>query len=235
MADRETLWGWDIDESPTNLDNDHFSNGHHDPITKPIPVVGADYDLQDEPDDEPSGYPEEQPGPPEEVGRAFSYARPFIDRRPGSYSALTFKPAPQPWYRTRRGLVVLIAVVAVAVVLSIIPLLLRSPAPDTEESTDAPPTSAGPAPSSAQQTSNSVAPTLTSQPAPPPPPPPPPPPSPAQDDAPVYTRQYPAPRNSEPAMPDIDVTRAPISVAPEPRTPPPNDADVGKHGRGRYW
>ena len=38
--------------------------------------------------------------------------------------------------------------------------------------------------------------------------------------------------NSEPAKPDIDVTRAPISVAPEPRTPPPNDADVGKHGRG---
>ncbi len=63
MADRETLWGWDIDESPTDLENDHISNGHHDPITEPIPVVEADYDLQDVPDDEPSGYPEEQSGP----------------------------------------------------------------------------------------------------------------------------------------------------------------------------
>ena len=240
MADRETLWGWDIDESPTDLENDHISNGHHNPITEPIPVVEADYDLQDVPDDEPSGYPEDQSGPSEEVGRAFSYAGPFIDRRPGSYSTLTFKPAPQPWYRTRRGLVVLLAVVAVAVVLSIIPLLLRSPAPDSEESTNVPPTSAGPAPTSAQQTSNSVAPTLTSQPAPPPPPPPPPPPTPpAQDDAPVYTRQYPAPRggsSSEPNKPDIDVTRAPISVAPEPRTPPPVDAEVGKHRHGGgFW
>jgi hypothetical protein len=46
----------------------------------------------------------------------------------------------------------------------------------------------------------------------------------------VYTRQYPAPRggsSSEPAKPDIDVTRAPISVAPVPRMPPPNDANVG--------
>ena len=238
MADRETLWGWDIDESPTDLENDHISNGHHNPITEPIPVVETDYDLQDVPDDEPSGYPEDQSGPSEEVGRAFSYAGPFIDRRPGSYSTLTFKPAPQPWYRTRRGLVVLLAVVAVAVVLSIIPLLLRSPAPDSEESTNAPPTSAGPAPTSAQQTSNSVAPTLTSQPAPPPPPPPPPPSPPAQDDAPAYTREYPAPRggsSSEPTKPDIDVTRAPISVAPKPVTPP-TSAEVGRHRNGGgFW
>ena len=180
----------------------------------------------------------------EEIGTAFSYAGPFIDRRPGSAtSTLTFKPAPQPWYRTRRGLVVLIAVVAVAVVLSIIPLFMRNPAPDTDESTNVPPTSAEPAPSSAPQTSNSVAPTLTSQPAPPPPPPPPPPsappppPPPAQDDAPAYTREYPAPRggsSSKPAKPDIDVTRAPISVAPKPVTPP-TSAEVGKHGEGRYW
>ena len=250
MADRETLWGRDIDESPTDLEDDHVSNGHHGPITEPIPVVEGVYDVQNVPDDEqPDGYPdeqsgfrEEQSGRREEIGRALSYAGPFIDRRPGSAtSTLTFKPAPQPWYRTRRGLVVLIAVVAVAVVLSIIPLFMRNPAPDTDESTNVPPTSAEPAPSSAPQTSNSIAPTLTSQPAPPPPPPPPapppPPPPPAQDDAPAYPREYPAPRggsSSKPAKPDIDVTRAPISVAPKPVTPP-TSAEVGKHGEGRYW
>ena len=139
-------------------------------------------------------------------------------------------------------MVVLIAVVAVAVVLSIIPLFMRNPAPDTDESTNVPPTSAEPAPSSAPQTSNSVAPTLTSQPAPPPPPP-----------RRLHRRrlpastgagrcaglhaEYPAPRggsSSQPAKPDIDVTRAPISVAPKPVTPP-TSAEVGKHGEGRYW
>jgi hypothetical protein len=236
MADRETLWGWDIDESPTDLEDDHVSNGHHDPITEPIPVVEGVYDVQDVP--EQFGFREEQPGRREEIGRAFSDAGPFIDRSPGSAtSTLTFKPAPAPWYRTRRGLVVLIAVVAVAVVLSIIPLLMRNPVPDTDEPTTVPPTSAGPAPSSAPQTSDRVAPTLTSQPAPPPPPPPPAPPPPAQDDAPAYTREYPAPRggsSSEPAKPEIDVTRAPISVAPKPVTPP-TSAEVGKHNDGGYW
>jgi cytoskeletal protein RodZ len=239
MADRETLWGGDIDESPTVVQDHHVSDGHHDPTTAPIPVVEGVYDVQDVPDDEQSGFREERSGRREEIGRAFSHAGPIIDRRPGSAtSALTFKPAPQPWYRTRRGLVVLIAVIAVAVVLSIIPLFMRTPAPDTDESTNAPPTSAEPAPSSAPQTSNSVAPTLTSQPAPPPPPPPsPPPPPPAQDDAPTYTREYPAPRDGsspKPAKPDLDVTRAPISVAPKPVTPP-TSAEVGKHREGRYW
>jgi hypothetical protein len=251
MADRETLWGWDIDESPTDVEDDHVSNGHHDPLTEPIPVAEGVCDVQNVPDDEQSdGYPDEQSGfreeqfrRREEIGRALSYTGPFIDRRPGSAtSTLTFKPAPQPWYRTRRGLVVLIAVVAVAVVLSIIPLFMRNPAPDTDESTNVPPTSAEPAPSSAPQTSNSIAPTLTSQPAPPPSPPPPapppPPPPPAQDDAPTYPREYPAPRGGsspKPAKPDIDVTRAPISVAPKPVTPP-TSAEVGKHRDDRgFW
>ena len=54
MAEHETLWGRDIDETPADLENDHVSNGHHDPITEPIPVVEADYDLHDLPETEPS-------------------------------------------------------------------------------------------------------------------------------------------------------------------------------------
>jgi hypothetical protein len=228
MAERETLWGWDLDESPADHGEGDYSNGHREPITEPIPVIETEHELPAETADDTTGYPEE-------IGRAFTYAGPFIDRRPGSpASALTFRPPPQPWFRTKRGLVILLAVVAVAIVLSIIPLVLRSPGPGAEESTNVTPTSAEPAPSSAPSVSDTVRPTLTGRPAPPPPPPPPPP----QDDAPVYTRQYPAPRggsSSEPAKPDIGVTRAPISVAPEPRRPPPNDADVGDHGGGGFW
>jgi hypothetical protein len=139
-------------------------------------------------------------------------------------------------------LVVLIAVIAVVVVLSIVPMLLRNPSPSSDESTNTPPTTAGPAPTSTEPTSNTVAPTLTSQPASPPPPPPPPPPAsplPALD-APVYVPQYQAPRggSSEPAKPDIDVTRAPISVSPKPVTPPdsPRTGGGGKsYNTGWGW
>ena len=189
-----------------------------------------------------SGFREEQSGRREEIGRTFSYAGPFIDRRPGSAtSALTFKPAPQPWYRTRRGLVVLIAVVAVAVVLSIIPLFMRTPAPDTDESTNAPPTSAEPAPSSAPQTSNSVAPTLTSQPAPPPPPPPPAASSAAASTgagrcAGLYARVPGAPRRVIAYAGETGPRRHPC--ADQRRAEARNAshvAEVGKHGEGRYW
>src|SRR6476469_8621608 len=97
MAEHETLWGRDIDETPADLENDHVSNGHHDPITEPIPVVEADYEVHDSPETEPygyadelSGFPEEQSEyfdeqsrRPEEIGKAFSYADPFIDPRRG--------------------------------------------------------------------------------------------------------------------------------------------------------
>jgi hypothetical protein len=212
MAESVALWGRDIDESSADLDATHVSDGPRDPITEPIPVVSQvsdGYGAQLGPDDEP-----------------------VIDRRPSANSTLTFKPAPAPWYRTRRGLIVLIGVIAVAAVLAIVPMLLRTPGPGSELPTNVTPTT-GPAPSSAPPTTGSVAPTLTSRPAPPPAPPPPPPPapSPPAQDAPVYTRQYPAPGGSAPRAdePQIGVTRAPISVAPKPVTPP-STAEVGDNG-----
>jgi len=226
MADREVLWGWDLDESPADLEDSNHSNGNHDPITEPIPVVDADHGVQEQPDDDISGNPEE-------IGTAFTYAGPFIDRKPGTpISTLTFKARPQPWYRTKKGFIALLAVVAAAVILAIIPLVMRSPGPDTDESTNVTPTTAGPAPTSAAPAPSDAKPTLTSAPAPPPPLPPPPP-SPADDSPPAY---YP-PRYtpSEAEKPEIDVTRAPISVKPVPRKPPPNDADVGKRGNGGMW
>jgi hypothetical protein len=248
MAERIALWGRDIDESPLDPTDTQIDSGPHDPITEPIPVVSEDsgeyvedesdgYRVQYAPDDELTGYVEDEPtdhyeqlSHPEGNDTAYSYAKPFIDRRPGSPgSSLTFKPPPAPWYRTRRGLIVLIAVIVVAVVLAIIPMLLRGP---SGAPTNVTPTTE-PAPSSVAPTTNSVAPTLTSQPAPPPPPPPPPaspPPPPPVQDAPVYQPRYQAPRGgseSQPSKPEIGVTRAPISVSPKPVTPP-TSAQVGR-------
>lgn len=167
----------------------------------------------------------------EAVG-AFSYAQPFIDRRPGSPGdSLTFRSTvTTPWYRTKRGLIVLIGVIIVAVLLALLPMLLRSPGP--EAPTNVTP-STEPAPSSVQPTPTGEAPALTSQPAPPPPPAPPPsppPPPPPAQDAPVYRPQYPSSgggSGSQPPKPEIGVTRAPISVSPKPVTPP-SSAEVGR-------
>jgi hypothetical protein len=227
VTERETLWGWDLDAHP-----DEFADGDtregRDPITEPIPMAEADPSV-DEADFSVDEADVSEPAAPADDAREFSYSRPFIERPPGSpVSALTFKPAPRPWYRTKQARIALVAAAAVALLLAILPLLLRSPAPSPEDTTGPAPSS----PSSAVPTPSGVAPTLTSAPAPPPlpppppPPPAPPPPPPAQDDAPVYTRQYPAPR-SAPQKPEIGVTRPPMSVAPEVRTPPTNKADIG--------
>ena len=131
---------------------------------------------------------------------------------------------PAPWYRTKRGLIVLIAVIAVAAVLAIVPMLLRSPGPATEEPTNVTPTT-GPAPSSAPPSDRQRCahtdersrhrhrpPTAATA-------------SPSAQDSTGLFPQYQPPRGgsaAEAREPEIDVTRAPISVAPEPVTPPPN-------------
>ena len=235
MAERIALWGRDIDDdSSPDPDNGFAGCGHRDPITEPIPVVEDEYSGYG------NGYIDGEPeyaddltdiADTQETARAFSYAKPFLDRRPGSPAdSLTFKPAPTPWYRTKRGLIVLLGVIAVVLVLALLPLLLRSPGPDAPTNTP----STEPTPSSVQPTSTSGAPELTSQPAPPPPPPPPPPPA---QDAPVYRPQYPSSgggSGSRAPKPEIGVTRAPISVAPKPVTPP-TSAEVGKHGSTSRW
>lgn len=248
MAESVALWGRDIDESTADLHDEHVT-GQHDPNTAPIPVVSddsgdydvpADWDTQFVAFDEPGGYVEGQFSYPEETVEAVAYTEPVIYRRPSAGSTLTFKPAPAPWYRTKRGLIVLIAVLAVAVVLAIIPMLLRTPGPGSREPAHVTPTTEQ-APSSVAPTTGATAPTLTSQPArppaPPPPPASPPPPPPPAQDAPVYVPQYQAPRGGsapEADGPQIGVTRAPISVAPKPVTPP-STAEVGVDGGNGNW
>ncbi|MGO4444907.1 hypothetical protein AB4Z42_16255 [Mycobacterium sp. 2YAF39] len=249
MAESVALWGRDIDESTAEPDGAHVTDGQHDPNTAPIPVVSddsggydpqGDYNVQFVDFDEPGGYVKDQSSYLEETVEPVASAEPVIDRRPSAGSTLTFKPARAPWYRTRRGLIVLIAVIAVAVVLAIIPMLLRTPGPSSEEPANVTPTTEQ-VPSSVAPTTGGTAPTLTSQPArpsaPPPPPasPPPPPPPPPAQDAPVYVPQYQAPRGGSASDgPQIGVTRAPISVAPKPVTPP-STAEVGVDGGNGNW
>lgn len=234
MTERATLWDWDLDSLPEDPPDSEGRNGH-EPITEPIPVVDVDADVDDVPQDQGDDASWHELEEPE---RDFSYARAFVERPPGSpISALTFKPAPRPWYRTKHAMAALIAAAALAVVLVIIPLVSRSPGARPEESTGPAPTgatSAEPSASSAPPAPSAAQPTLTSAPAPPPPPPPAPPP-PADDGAPVYTRDYQAPRASEPNKPDVDVTRAPISVAPEARTPPVTAKPGEGSNRRGFW
>jgi hypothetical protein len=225
MAERETLWGWDLDESPADGIEGDASNGHHEPVTEPIPVVDSGPGVPEQTEAEPAGHPAE-------IGRAFTYAGPFIDRTPGSpISSLTFKAPTPAWYRTRKGLVAILVVLAAAVMLAIVPLVVRDSAPGTDESPGVTPSAPAPSPPPAM---TSAVPTLSSPPAPPPPPPPPPVP---EDSPPAVTRQYPAPRYDPPieqTKPEIGVTRAPMSVAPEQRTPPSTAVPDGKPRRGFF-
>ena len=154
-------------------------------------------------------------------------------------STLTFRPPPRPWYRTKRATIALIAAASAAVAVPVVMLVLRSsPATGPEESTSVAPqasTSAQPAPSSIQPTPTNVPPPL-------PPPPPPPPPPPTGDTGSADTQPYPWTRPAAPSptqKPDIGVTRtpatrAPISVAPQPRQPPENNSATPGDGRKRW-
>jgi hypothetical protein len=125
-----------------------------------------------------------------------------------------------PRYRSKRVLAGVGAAVVAALAVTVVLVILRSPAADVDESTTVSPTnrtSAAPVPSS-------VAPELTTAIAPPPPLPPPPPPPPPAEVAPPATRGYTPPRQSAPSqsdMPEIGVTRTPVTRKPMSATPPP--------------
>jgi hypothetical protein len=138
----------------------------------------------------------------------------------------SFKPAPTPWYRTKQALTAIIAASAAvaAIVVSGVLLVFRVPGGTVDEVTSSvTPT----APTSAQPV-----PVATSA-APEPPLPPPPPPEAASpgtaapetaapetalpvNTAPTYEAPRVQPRQTK--GPEINVTRSPISVAPQPRT-----------------
>jgi len=124
----------------------------------------------------------------------------------------SFKPAPTQWYRTKPALTAIVAASAAvaAIVVAGVLLVFRGPAGTVDEVTGSlTPTSAEPPP---------VA-TSAEPPAPLPPPPPP------ETASPVNTApsQNPAYQPRPTKAPEIGVTRtpvtrAPISVAPQPRT-----------------
>jgi hypothetical protein len=125
-------------------------------------------------------------------------------------STWNFKPAPVPWYRTRGAAVALAAaaVATAAIVVSLVLLAVRNPSPTGD------------------RVPTSVTPTASSSLAPPPPPlragvppappPSPPPPSPTEVEpqSPVYRPTY---QQTPTKRPEINVTRTPYSVAPQPR------------------
>jgi hypothetical protein len=150
--------------------------------------------------------------------------------------------APRPWYRSKRLVVASVAAAVAAIVVTGILVLMRGPGVDESvspaNSTTAAPKPAAPALSSA---------TTPPPPALPPPPPPPPPPTAAEEiTGPAATRPYDPPRRSPPSqsdMPEIGVTRTPVTRAPLSATPPPPRApdrnsstpgDAPKRGWGRW-
>jgi hypothetical protein len=125
-----------------------------------------------------------------------------------------------PGYRSKRVLAGVGAAVVAALAVTVVVVVLRSPAADVDESTSVSPTN----PTTAPPAPSSVAPELTSAPPPPLPPPPPPPPPPEDVNAPPATRGYIPPRQSSPSesdMPEIGVTRTPVTRKPMSATPPP--------------
>ncbi len=167
--------------------------------------------------------------PPVAVSSPAARARPFAETayvRPElDFAVANFRDA--RWYRTKSGAAVLAAALVVAVVLGGW-LVVRSPSTTAEESPTTPPPSASPAPRPAAPTAASAAEPKAKPPPPPPLPPPPPPPPPAGSTYSPPQRQY-QPRYSEPTpaqKPRVDVTRAPMSVAPVPKPVPGSDSNT---------
>ena len=123
MAERDVLWGRDLDDPPdTTADTGEIPTA--DPTTDPLPVITE-----------------------EQVEAGASYAAPFLetDHRPAAITALTFKPARPPWYRTKPALIGLLVLIALALVLAIVPMVLRD-APATEQSPQQTPDTSAPPP-----------------------------------------------------------------------------------------
>jgi hypothetical protein len=125
----------------------------------------------------------------------------------------SFQPPPTPWYRTKQAVTAMIAAAAAAaaIVVSGVLLVVHAPSNAVDETTSVTPT----APTSAAPTE-----LATSAPELPPLPPPPPSETAASpvNPEPIYSNPHVEPRQTK--EPEINVTRSPMSVAPQPRTPP---------------
>ena len=156
-----------------------------------------------------------------------------------AFTTLTFRATPEPWYRTNAAKLVLLGIGLTAAVTSLVVLFwpTSSPAPqDTGTTTaPAPSPSASPTPTqsaSLQPPAPAELPPGAGLPPPPPPPPPEPPPAPPQQQQPQYYPRYNEP--TEQKKPQVDVTRAPISVAPSIKQTP-TQATPGRNKDGGGW
>jgi hypothetical protein len=226
VAEREASGDFDyLWDDPT--DEDGLTGHDHDlqaqqaeELDHPPSDPGAD--LWDEPDD---NFWDNQP----EV-RDVEDTGPFDAFNVNTWN---FKPAPTPWYRTRQAATVIVAASAAvaAIVVSGVLLVFRGQSETVNEVTSSvtptAPTSAAPVQVASSEAPSPPAPSppAPSPPSPSPPAssPPPPPPPPAET---VASPVNPAPNYQAPRVqprqtkgPEINVTRAPISVAPQQRGP----------------
>ena len=217
-GDFDYLWDDPADEDGLTSHDQDFQAQQAEELDHPPSDPGAD--LWDEPDD---NFWDNQPGvgdvgDVEDTGHFDAF----------NVNTWSFKPAPTAWYRTRQAVTVIVAVSAAvaAIVVSGVLLLFRGQSETVNEVTSSvtptAPTSAAPV-----QVASSEAPSPPASPPPPPPPPaetaPPAPPPPAETAA---SPMNPAPNYQAPRVPqrqtkgpEINVTRAPISVAPQQRGP----------------
>ena len=242
---REQPWDYVWDERPGQ------------PADSPTPATastidGADAVVQQalstrhDEADASSGWPTSGNDDRWDVGATAATARPHNQDLPpiGAPISAYFQPLPQriwtadyrprPWYRTKRAAAAFAATPAAIIAVGILVV--------THTSSNASGDSIGVAPQATTSLAapHTTPPTPMSSPAPPPPPPPapppPPPPAPPQV-APAPTWRGSGPRQTAPAAdqpPQINVTRAPISVAPKPVTPPVTAAP-GQHNGGFHW
>jgi hypothetical protein len=171
--------------------------------------------------------------------------------KPSNGGVWDFKAsAAGPWYRCRRLVVASGALAVAAIVVTGILVSLRGPAVEESVSLAESTPASTPASTTTEPKPAAPAPALSGAPAAPPPalpPPPPPPPTAAEEitgpaaDRPYYPPRQPAPSQSD--MPEIGVTRTPVTRAPMSATPPPPRApdrnsstpgDAPKRGWGRW-
>ena len=209
MAEREASGDFDCPlDDPADVDGliCHDQIPGAPPAEEPDPARNdPDDDLLDEPDD---SFWDGQPGPDDHPNEDGHFDGDFDAFNMKTWS---FTPPPAPWYRTKPAVTAIIAASAAmaAIVVSGVLLVFRGPGSaldgGTSSVTPTAPTSADPV-----QVATSA--------APPPPLPPPPPPETASpiNTAPTYNpTSQPRPTKA----PQLNVTRLPMSVAPQPRSP----------------
>jgi hypothetical protein len=204
-GDFDYLWDDPADADGLTSDDEVFEDQlDEEPDQQPN---DPDDDLLDDPDD---NFWDNQPDPDDSSG-VIGHFDAFNN------NTWSFTPPPTPWYRTKQALTAIIAASAAmaAIVVSGVLLAFRGPDSTVEQVTSSvtptAPTSAAPIPLA-----------TNSEPEPPLPPPPPPETASPVNPAPNNRNSTYQPRPSK--APEIGVTRtpvtrAPISVAPQPRGP----------------